>query len=208
MSDIYIGKKYGKITIIAFDCKVGNSKKYFGKCECGNIKSYYTSNFVTGQAKSCGCLQREINIARSTTHGKSSSRIYGIYRNMKTRCLNKNSPRYKDYGGRGITICDEWMDDFMSFYNWSVDSGYKEDLTIDRINNNGNYSPSNCRWATDTEQIRNRSNTWLIEINGETKTAQEWCLQNGVSYKLAHNRKTKGWSDVDCVTIKKYGKRE
>lgn len=107
---------------------------------------------------------------------------------MKSRCYDSNNDHYKWYAARGITICDEWLDDFMNFYNWSMENGYRENLTIDRIDNNKGYSPDNCRWANQTTQVRNRSNTRNITYNGETKTLTEWCNQLGLSYKTIYAR--------------------
>ena len=113
-----------------------------------------SNHLKSGKIKSCGCLNKQGN----PKHGLRYTRLYRIWINMKTRCYNKNTNRYKDYGARGITICNEWRNDFMSFYNWSMNNGYDENLTIDRINNDKNYEPSNCRWITVKEQNRNKRN--------------------------------------------------
>lgn len=121
-------------------------------------------------------------------HRKSNTRLYSIYSHMKSRCYDSNNDHYKWYAARGITICNEWLNDFMTFYNWSMDNGYRDNLTIDRIDNNKGYSPDNCRWADQTTQVRNRSNTRNIAYNGETKTLTEWCNQLGLSYKTIYAR--------------------
>ena len=116
---------------------------------------------------------------------------------------NKNSIQYKDYGGRGITICDEWLNDFQAFYNWSMSNGYKDNLTIDRINVNGNYEPSNCRWATNEEQANNRRDNVKITYKGMTKTISEWAEYLGVNRKSFSSRVTRKW-DIDRIFNQPY----
>lgn len=121
-------------------------------------------------------------------HGMKHTRIYEIWCGMKKRCYNKNCKSYPNYGGKGITVCDEWKNNFLVFYEWSVKNGYKENLQIDRIDTNKGYSPVNCRWSTHTEQQRNRTNNIYIEINGQNKTISEWCQELDVSNKVAYER--------------------
>lgn len=123
----------------------------------------------TGICKSCQLSQRKI----STKHGKSNTRLYSIWRSMKSRCCSKNNTNYFKYGGRGIKTCDEWLNDFMTFYNWAMANGYKDDLTIDRIDVNGNYEPSNCRWATIKEQNNNTRRNHYVDYNGAKITISE-----------------------------------
>lgn len=153
------------------------------QCDCGNITEANTSALRSGEKRSCGCLRKERKIkGRKRTndnqirniknydtgeylqticseHGFSRTRLYNIWQAMKTRCYNKNHKFYKDYGGRGIEICKEWQHDFMSFREWSINNGYDDDLTIDRIDVNGNYEPSNCRWADMKTQNQNKRNS-------------------------------------------------
>ena len=116
------------------------------------------------------------------THGKSNTRLYYIYKHILARCFNKNDKRYRNYGGRGITICEEWKKDFMNFYNWALNNGYKDNLTIDRIDVNGNYEPLNCKWSTIAEQNNNTTRTICITHNGETHTISQWAKKIGISY--------------------------
>lgn len=119
--------------------------------------------------------------------------LYNIWCGIKRRCYNQNYARYKDYGGRGITLCDEWMD-FDAFVDWANDTGYQEGLTIERINNDGNYDPTNCTWATRKEQNRNRRTSMYINYMGETKTLVEWCEELGLKYKTIQFRLAHGWT--------------
>lgn len=134
----------------------------------------------------------------ATTLSDENARLYRVLAHMKKRCYNSDSERYKDYGGRGITICQEWLDDFDNFADWAKSSGYQIGLTIDRIDNNGNYEPDNCRWITKREQNRNKRTNLLVTYRGETKPLIEWCEQLGLRYDPIHNRIEKGWSVEDA----------
>jgi hypothetical protein len=127
---------------------------------------------------------------------------------MKQRCYNENHSSYKRYGGRGITVCDEWKNDFVEFRNWAINNGYKDGLTLDRINNNGDYEPSNCRWATLLEQANNKSNNRYITYDGETKTYSEWCRIKNYNRHLIQERiNMYHWSEKDALLIKPRGRR-
>ena len=121
-------------------------------------------------------------------HGKRNTRIYNIWRSMRQRCNNPRTNRYHCYGGRGIIVCDNWNDDFMSFYEWAISNGYHDGLTIDRINVEGNYEPLNCRWASDEQQQNNRSNTIRLEVNGEIRTISEWAKITGLKRQTIWRR--------------------
>ena len=139
------------------------------------------------------------------THGKCVGKkhpLYKRYYSMKARCYNKNSQAYSNYGGRGIKICDEWLSDFMNFYNWAMENGYNEKLTLDRINNNGNYEPSNCRWITDYEQRFNKRNNRLLTINGETKTITEWAQISNLNVHTIYSRIRNGWKNEELLKEK------
>lgn len=169
-------------------------------CDCGATKTISSSNLRYGTSRSCGCLARELNSQRSKTHGMSDTRLFNIWSGMRTRCYNKSDYHYKWYGARGITICDDWKNDFQAFYDWSMQNGYKEDLSIDRIDNDGNYCPGNCRWITHHEQSYNtRSNVYLT-YNGETKCVSEWSNIIGISDGTLYHRIKCGWSDEKILT--------
>lgn len=167
------GKRYNHLIVLRFNHtnKYGKSL-WLCRCDCGNEKLYQKWQLESGTVKGCGCLTKK--------HGLCHTRLHTILEDVKQRCLNSNNKYYSYYGGRGITICDEWRKDFKSFYDWAMANGYSDDLTIDRIDNNGNYEPKNCRWATRKEQQRNlRCNRWITH-QGETHTFAEWSRILGI----------------------------
>lgn len=159
-----IGQRFGRLTVIERDGMDKNRKNvmWFCACDCGGTTRTTTTHLRSGHAKSCGCFAKERLLQEGektrffTTHGKSRSRLYRIFYGMKDRCYNTKNEKYNLYGARGIEVCDEWKNDFQAFCNWALANGYSDDLTIDRIENDRGYSPDNCRWATVTEQNRNR----------------------------------------------------
>ncbi|PGF00854.1 hypothetical protein [Bacillus toyonensis] len=152
MKSTKIGEKWGYLTI------TGTTRRdrtyHVVRCDCGNIKEVLYQHLKKGKTKSCGCKSNEMKV--NIKHGGWKTRIYQTHSDMKQRCLNPNNPRYHRYGGRGIVICEEWMS-FESFRDWAYSNGYSDDLTIERINNDGNYEPDNCKWATMEEQLKNRT---------------------------------------------------
>lgn len=191
------GQRFGYLTIIKKAGKSKNNKTlWLCKCDCGNEKICIGNDLITGRTKSCGCLRKK---GSQRTHGFRYTRLYYIWQGIKKRCLNKNTPNYCIYGGRGITICDEWKNDFKVFHDWAFANGYDEkakrgDCTIERIDVNGNYEPSNCRWATMKEQCRNTRSNKLITYNNETRCLMDWSYILNINYDTLLNRFKKGWT--------------
>jgi hypothetical protein len=187
------GKRFGRLEVIEIaPRKKGENIKYLCKCDCGNTKVAYKNDLKRGFVRSCGCLQHEVLVESHTKHNLCGTNIYNVYNNMKARCYNPNNHKYARYGGRGITICQEWLgqNGFINFSKWAFENGYqeksgKEKLTLDRINNDGNYEPSNCRWTDYKTQARNRSSCHYVTLNGITKTLTEWCEIYNISYEKA-----------------------
>ena len=171
------------------------------KCECGKCVDVIAKHLTMQGTKSCGCLLEEQNTRMRSgeynpkrTHGKSNTRIYRIWKDMKRRTVNPNRQNYDRYGGRGISVCAEWCDDFETFYQWSMQNGYQDTLEIDRIDNDKSYSPENCRWVSKIVNANNRACSRKITYLGETKTIAEWSKILGISYTKLIYRINAGWS--------------
>ena len=183
-----IGQRFGRLTVIkSLDGSRNTPRKQLCKCACGNITSVITYKLISGHTKSCGCLQRERTSNASKKHGLRHTKLYKTWCNMKNRCNNVNNQDYHSYGGRGIFVCDEWRNDFKSFYDWAMSNGYQDDLTIDRIDVNGNYEPNNCRWISNKAQSRNKRNTVKLEVFNEIRPLIEWCEIFNKDYQHAYD---------------------
>lgn len=193
------GKRFGRLTVIGVDKKVksGKRERYYWKCkcDCGNIKSVRTDCLTSGNVNSCGCLKKEqdrINLTKNHRHKLSKTHLWDVYYGMRSRCNNPEDKRYFDYGGRGIKICEEWSESIDNFAKWAYANGYDEnnkDLQIDRIDNNGNYEPSNCRWVSRSRNCRNRrSNRMVKQEDGTYITIADLADKLGLDYDTVYNK--------------------
>lgn len=196
-----INERFGRLLVVK-KAYAQNKKLYWECiCDCGKTVFVNTSNLKTNRTQSCGCLKIDVLLQRSRKHNQRHTKLYEVWKSIKQRCLNPKNKAYHNYGGRGITICDEWANDFNSFYEWSMENSYKEGLTIDRINNNGNYEPSNCRWTTKIVQCNNTRVNNYVTINNETKSLADWCRYYNVSYSLVSQRIYKfHWDKIKALT--------
>lgn len=200
------GNRYGKLTVCGHSRgKYDKYGHYLWKCvcDCGNVCFVKGAHLRNGNTKSCGCLHSEALSERNEKHGLAGSRIYKIYKGMKRRCKSKSYCDYKDYGGRGIKLCAEWDGEHgaENFVKWSLENGYNDNLSIDRIDVNGDYSPNNCRWANMKTQANNKRSNHVLEYNGERHTLTEWSEITGLSVGTIEARlRLLGWSIEKALT--------
>ena len=154
-----VGQRFGRLTVVSPAPNKGNRTTWNCVCDCGRHVVARTACLRNGESKSCGCLKKDNAKEYHTTHGGTYTRLYTIWKGLRMRCFSSTNSDFLNYGGRGITVCDEWENDFTAFRDWALSHGYREDLSIDRIDVNGNYEPSNCRWATAKEQNNNKRNS-------------------------------------------------
>jgi len=187
------GQKFGDWTVLKRASNGKNRRtRWLCRCDCGKEQIITSSDLRAGKSK--GCQSCHIKLIK-TIHSKSSTFLHRFWRHIIERCENSNHKSYKYYGGRGIGMCFEWRNDFLAFYNWAIANGYGKGLTIERIDNNGNYKPSNCRFATRKEQARNRRDNKLIKIGNKIKPICEWAEQAGFKYNTLWKRIKKGWPE-------------
>lgn len=193
-----IDRQFGRLTVIAFngvhESPCGTKRKMWKcKCECGNEVVVNTSNLLSGTTKSCGCLKHEKLMEHNTSHGGTNDRLYGIWKAMKRRCNSPHDSHYGNYGGKGISVCKEWADSYAAFRKWAYENGYDEsaptgECTIDRIDNDGDYEPSNCRWVNRIAQANNTSQNRHVTLNGKRLTIAEFARIMGISKFKARYR--------------------
>lgn len=202
----WIGQKFGLLTVEkAIRKKVngqhGTSWNWLVRCECGERLIVVPYDLLHEKRVSCGCHGRNALLFLENPTKKHEARLKQIWRLMIRRCYDKKSIGWYRYGGRGIIVCEEWRIDFDAFFDWALKNGYDDGLSIDRIDNDGNYTPNNCRWVTVREQARNRSTSRKAEINGETKTIVEWCEEYKMDYHRVCGRiNTLGWTPERALT--------
>jgi len=175
------GERYGKLLALhpTEERTRGGGVIWMFRCDCGSEKAIPANSVRSGRINSCGCVARK--------HGKTKTRLYNIWVDMRQRCTNQSHPQFYLWGGRGISVCSEWQS-FDSFYKWAIANGYNDKLSIDRKNSDGNYEPTNCRWATAKEQANNTRSNRYVTINGEQKRLVEWCKHYGISTSTAYRR--------------------
>lgn len=195
--EILPGQKFGRLTVIREAERQYGHRYILCRCDCGNEKTINLNSLIKGMSNSCGCYRKEFIANRNYKHGHTYradgvERLYRIWQGMKRRCYDADDPGYNNYGARGITICDEWIDDYSTFREWANNNGYSNELTIDRIDNDKGYSPDNCRWATVKEQSNNTRHNHRVTYCGETHTLSEWGDILGISDDLIGQRLRKG----------------
>ena len=192
------GQKFASLQAIRLDHISKGHTYWLFKCDCGNEKVLSTSNVIDGKVKSCGCLLHKP--AHNRKHNMVDTRLYHIWASMKQRCNNKKCKAFKNYGNRNIKICDEWLSDFMNFYNWAMSNGYSEYLTIDRIDNNKGYSPENCRWTNSIEQNNNKRNIIKIWFKNKYYTLRDIANISHRSIKTIWDSYSKGRDITRYIT--------
>lgn len=210
-----INKRFGRLVVVEELPKQKRNAFWKCKCDCGNYSSCTSGNLKSGKILSCGCLKLQKLLERSTTHNQRHTHLYEVWKGIRQRCNNPKHSSYHNYGGRGITICDEWHKSFQAFYDWSYANGYspekqkdeKTKLTIDRINNDGNYEPSNCRWVDRKTQASNMRTTKNITINGETHCLSDWYKILKTTSQTYYKRIKLGMTPEQALTSKRLSKK-
>jgi hypothetical protein len=171
------------------------------RCQCGKEREINHYNLLYGKSVSCRCYSIELVQERCVIHGASRTFLYGVWLGIRKRCTNRSEPQYRDYGGRGIRVCEEWMHDFVAFRDWANANGYTRGLDIDRIDNDGNYDPSNCRFVTRQRNNRNKRTTRWLTAFGETKSLMDWAEDGRcvVSYSQLRDRLNDAWPHEDAL---------
>lgn len=191
------GQRFGKLEVLSFSHIEHGNTCFKCKCDCGNYTIVPSARLVNGSTRSCGCLLGQ----HMVKHGDSRTRLYGIWNGMKSRCYYPKNNRYHRYGARGITVCDEWKDDFAAFRDWALDNGYRDDLTIDRIDNDKGYYPDNCRWVTLKKQANNSPKNRKLAYMGKEQTISQWAEELGMDpHTLSARLDRYGWSLKDALT--------
>lgn len=193
------GNRYGRLTVLSAFTRSRRGWLHC-LCDCGEEKAIRRDHVVSGRVVSCGCYGKTLGAKRNRTHGLTGTRLYRIWKDMRNRCRNKNVPGYPSWGGRGIRVCEEWGS-FEPFFEWSVKHGYEESLTLDRLDNNGDYTPENCRWVTMKEQSLNRRSNVYLTYDGVTKHLSEWDTDIGAARPgRVRARLNAGWTVEQAVT--------
>ena len=193
------GLRFGRLTVLGYAFRKNGYAYWLCKCDCGKEKTVLSGNLTSHKTQSCGCLQKERASAVSKRHGGSGTRLYAIWKGMKSRCENRNTEAYKDYGGRGVCVCQEWRR-YETFRDWALANGYQDGLTIERKDVDGMYEPTNCEWIPLPDQGKNTRRTHYIEYDGRKMSLVEWSKELGGGPNLVTTRLQRGWSERDAVT--------
>lgn len=200
------GKVFGRLTVICMDEEKGTRRRHWVcECDCGNTKSIRADALKNGNTLSCGCLKKEqdnMNLTKNHSHKMSDTVLYSRWTGMKDRCYNPSNPRYQDYGGRGIEVCEEWKFDFSSFMKWAFANGYEESLQIDRVDNDGDYEPSNCKWSNSKEQSNNRRNNINIIYKDKSYTLAQLAELLNMDERILYSRYKRGDRGKDLIREK------
>lgn len=194
------GQRFGRLTIIKEIPARNHKRRFLCKCDCGEEKVIALKLLTQGEAKSCGCKKRDHLISMTYKHGYARERLYITWQAIKQRCLNPNNPNFHHYGGRGIKICDEWMD-YLEFRRWSLSAGYTDYLTIERIDVHGGYNPGNCTWIPKEKQVCNTRSTRWVDIGGRRMNFKDAAELMGINYDTAYRRVSKGWTNEDAILL-------
>lgn len=198
-----VGQRFGRLLVVE---EMSRRKRrrivYKCKCDCGNYTYVTADDLKSGHTQSCGCYMRECTRDKFTTHGNSKDRLYIVWVGIKARCYNKNHHSYRNYGGRGIAVCEEWRDNYEAFRQWALDNGYDSNAergvcTLDRIDNDKDYEPSNCRWANMQKQMNNTRRNVKLHLFGDVYTISEASRKFGIKYGNLQWKKYCGLSDKD-----------
>lgn len=210
MNDI-VGQKFGRLTVISYKCKIGETHKWNCICECGNERSVLVHSLLRGQTRSCGCLKTDLSRLAYTTHGRKPKNLYQTWSNIKQRCYNAGNSDFKHYGGRGIKVCDEWRNSYEAFRDFALENGYRENIEIDRYpNKDGNYEPGNVRFVPKLDNLRN---TRRIKLNKARVFAIQFILKRGLKTRkelseiynvgysgIQHAYNNRSWQDYPTLS--------
>lgn len=194
-----VGNKYNKLLVIESCGQCKNGLHFYSKvkCDCGNTFLVRDTQLVNNKIKSC-------RHCGSATHKKTNTRLFNIWQSMKQRCSVYSGKNYKDYYAKGITVCEEWQNDFINFYHWAINNGYQDNLSIDRIDNKSGYNPQNCRWADAITQANNKSNNKIIMYNNKKYTLAQLSREYGIKYSLLLSRLRNNWDIERALTEKSF----
>lgn len=202
------GRRFDRLVVEGIAFRKNNRIYWRCKCDCGNFVNVLAYNLIKKQTHSCGCYNKDKTKERMTKHGLSRHPLFTIWKAIKRRCCDTKCLSYKNYGGRGIIVCDEWRNSYINFYNWAISTGYKNEKlksgknkwTIDRMNNDGNYEPSNCRWTTDLVQSQNTRIVRKFNVFGEVLTIEEMCKKYNINKYCLRTRIARNW-DIEKAVL-------